>query len=870
MEDRQKIKELFHEALDIPLSEREEFLSANCQDEAVRREVENLLRFHDEAGDFIVAPAMIESGAVEPLIDEETENRIGEKIGHYEIVREIGRGGMGAVYLAIRADDEFRQEVALKIVKRGMDTDFILKRFRNERQILAGLNHPNIARLLEGGTTDDGLPYFVMEFVDGQDLISYCFEKDSSLNERLNLFRKICSAVSYAHQNLIVHRDLKPSNILITSEGVPKLLDFGIAKLLNSDSDYTKTTGVFRLLTPEYASPEQIRGAPVTTVSDVYSLGVILYKLLTGQSPYQTNSRSYNEIIHAVCATEPASPSSVVSRPLPIGENFTSEYKGQRTKDELQNTNPKSKIQNPKSLKGDLDNIVIKAMQKEVSRRYQSVQEFSEDIRRHQDGLPVTAQADSYRYRAAKFVKRHRVGVFAGLLIFLSLVGGITATTWQSYRANAEKLKAEERFNQVRKLANSLLFDHHERIKTLPGATEARQKLVTDALEYLDNLAQTSDDSPDLQRELAAAYQKVGEIQSDTGSGGTIGKSAAALENYRKAIAILEKLAAQTATDTDRLALAKSYIFISRVVSDTGDVESTENFCRKAVAILAELTEKDSSNRAVQSDLARALFALATPLRKRGDHDAAIASYRRAKEIYENLAASEVNAEKRISYQRNAALTYKSLGGVSEDKGDPIAALELYRKALAIDTRNAAENPNDVQYQLDAAFSYSSVASILEINGTFAEALEYCEKALAIQEKAVAADGKNAFAKFALGRTHRRMGIILQKTGQTDSAAHYQKSIVILEELVQSDPNSTGYKSVLAEVFADYGKFLFKTANGSQNQKLFRLREALKFQKKGLEIFTALKTQNALAASYEQKLSALQADLEQTEGELLN
>lgn len=422
----------------------------------------------------------------------------------------------------------------------------------------------------------------------------------------------------------------------------------------------------------------------------------------------------------------------------------------------------------------------------------------------------------------------------------------------------------------MRKLANSLLFDHHERIKTLPGATEARQKLVTDALEYLDNLAESSDDSPDLQRELAAAYQKVGEIQSDTGSGGTIGKSAEALENYRKAVAILEKLAAQTSTDADRHALAKSYIFISRVVSDTGDLESTENFCRKAVAIFAELTEKDSSNKTVQSDLARALFALATPLRKRGDHNGAISNYQRAKEIYENLAANEDNAEKRTSYQRNVALTYKSLGGVSEEKGNPAAAMEFYRKALPIDIRNAAENPNDVQYQLDAAFSYNSVASILEINGTFAEALEYCEKALTIQEKTVAADGKNAFAKFALGRTHRRMGILLQKAGQTDkAAAHYQKSIVILEELVQTDPNSTGYKSVLAEASADYGKFLFKTANGSQNQKLFRLREAQKFQKKGLEIFTGLKTQNALAASYEQKLSTLQADLQQTEVELV-
>ena len=861
MNNRQKIKELFHEALDIPMSDRADFLAANCENESARREVENLLCFHDEAGDFIAAPAVIESGAIEPI--EETENRVGEKIGHYEIVREIGRGGMGAVYLAVRADDEFRQEVALKIVKRGMDTDFIVKRFRNERQILAGLNHANIARLLEGGTTDNGLPYFVMEFVDGKDLISYCFEKNLSLTERLNLFREICSAVSYAHQNLIVHRDLKPSNILVTTEGVPKLLDFGIAKLLKSDSDYTKTTGVMRLLTPEYASPEQIRGEPMTTVSDVYSLGVILYELLTGQSPYQTSSKSYDEIVHAVCQNEPKMPSE-------FWRDAETRRHGDTENNRQVSTNisasPTHRV--PASqLKGDLDNIVIKALNKEPDRRYNSVQEFSEDIRRHLAGLPVTAQADSYRYRAAKFVKRHRAGVFAAALIFLSLVGGIAATAWQSYRANQEKLKAEQRFNQVRKLANSLLFDHHERIKTLPGATEARQKLVTDALEYLDNLAQTSDDSPDLQRELAAAYQKVGEIQGDTASGGAVGKSADALENYRKSVAIREKLAAQTGTDEDRHALAKSYVYISRVVSDTGDVESTENFCRQAVAILSELAEKDSSNKTVQADLARALFALATPLRKRGETDTAFASYQRAAAIYENLAANEENTEKRTPHHRNAALTYKSLGGVLEDKGDNASAMEFYRKALAFDTQNADRNPNDVQYQLDAAFSYNSVASILEKNGNFGEAVEHCEKALAIQEKVTSADAKNAFAKFALGRTYRRMGILLQHAGQTEkSAAHYQKSIVILEELVQSDPNSTGYKSILAQTLADYGKFLFKTANGSQ--KLSRLREALKFQKKGLEIFTALKAQNALAANYEKSLSTLQTDLQQTEAEL--
>jgi eukaryotic-like serine/threonine-protein kinase len=358
MEDRQKIKELFHEALDVPLSERADFLAANCRDEETRNEVENLLKFHDAAGDFIVAPAVIESGAVGEIFGEETENRIGEKIGHYEIVREIGRGGMGAVYLAIRADDEFRQEVALKIVKRGMDTDFIVNRFRNERQILAGLNHPNIARLLEGGTTDDGLPYFVMEYVDGKYLLTYCNEKNLALEERLNIFRRICAAVSYAHQNLIVHRDLKPSNILISDDGTPKLLDFGIAKLLN-ENNFDKTTGVMRLLTPEYASPEQIRGESISTASDVYSLGVILYQLLTGQSPYQTTSKSYEEIVDSVCQTEPPLPSNIWRDAETRRRGDTENNRQVSTKIAASPTHRVAASQ----LKGDLDNIILKALQ---------------------------------------------------------------------------------------------------------------------------------------------------------------------------------------------------------------------------------------------------------------------------------------------------------------------------------------------------------------------------------------------------------------------------------------------------------------------------------------------------------------------------
>jgi serine/threonine protein kinase len=486
-----QVKEVLHATLERDDSERAAFLEQACgPDDELRREVESLLKSYQQAGDFLDAPAapVIEPAPPpgDPLID--------SLVGRYRLVGKIGHGGMGTVYRAVRADEQFDFQVAIKLISRGMDTDFIVSRFRNERQILASLDHPHIARLLDGGATVDGLPYFVMEYIEGQPLHVWCDERKLSISERLKLFRQVCSAVQYAHQNLIVHRDLKPSNILVTEDGSPKLLDFGIAKILSLElAKHTidPTLSIYRMMTPEYASPEQARGEAITTASDVYSLGVLLYELLTGRRPYRIHARAPQEIEQAICGSQPERPSTAVNR--------VEEVKGVKVTPELiSETREGTPDKLRRRLRGDLDNIVLMAMRKEPQRRYASAEQLSEDIRRHLEGFAVRARADAFWYRAGKFIGRHTAGVAAALLVVLALIAGIIATSYQAHVANIERARAEHRFNEVRSLANAMMFEVHDKIAQLPGSTPARELIVGKALEYIDNLAHEAAGDPSL------------------------------------------------------------------------------------------------------------------------------------------------------------------------------------------------------------------------------------------------------------------------------------------------------------------------------------------------------------------------------------
>ena len=403
-----RIKEIASGALAEPESRRTAYVSSHCGgDDMLRGEVESLVDSASKAATLFESPMVVMAGAAAALeaLTQSDSSRIGERVGAYRILHHLGAGGMGSAYLAERADEVFEKHVAIKLIKRGMDTDAVLRRFRHERQILADLDHPNIARLIDGGTTADGLPYFVMEYVEGAPIDVYCETQRLSTRQRVDLMRRVCDGVQHAHDHHVIHRDLKPSNILVTSEGTPKLLDFGISKVLGTDTDESQTepTLIARAMTPTYASPEHVRGETMTPATDVYSLGVLLYELLTGVRPYRIDGKTPQEIDDVICREEPKAPSVVVAARDVAGRERRRE------------------------LAGDLDNIVLMALRKEPARRYQTAREFADDLGRHLQGLPVRARGADVGYRAARFLSRHRVRLIEVGLVVAALV---VAMTW--------------------------------------------------------------------------------------------------------------------------------------------------------------------------------------------------------------------------------------------------------------------------------------------------------------------------------------------------------------------------------------------------------------------------------------------------------
>jgi non-specific serine/threonine protein kinase/serine/threonine-protein kinase len=826
-----QIQKLFYAVLARTPNERAALLADACAgDDELRREVQSLLAAHEQAESLLQTadPAAdclkVTHPPVEITFDQAFSTTTvpsrpelapveAQRVGPYQLIREIGHGGMGAVWLAVRADDQYRKQVAIKLV-RAINPDYV-HRFRSERQILANLDHPNIARLMDGGTTEEGLPYFVMEYVEGKAIDKYCDAERLSTVERLRLFRTVCSAVHYAHQNLVVHRDIKPGNILVTAEGLPKLLDFGIARLLKPEfSDEAITATATPVMTPRYASPEQVRGDPITISSDIYSLGVLLYELLTGHSPYRLANRLPHEVARVVCEEDPEKPSTAARR---VEEVPSRDRSGRitLTPELVSKTRDGEPRKLQRRLTGDLDNIVLMALRKEPMRRYGSAEHFSEDIRRYLEGLPVIARKGTVSYRSGKFILRHKSAVVAACLLVATLIGGVITTVWQMRRA-------ERRFNDVRKLANSILFDLHDAIRD-QGPTPARELLVKRALEYLDSLAREAGDDRSLQRELAAAYARAGDIQGGS-SFANLGNTAGAITSYRKMLAIQEALAAAEPEGVPaRIDLAAAYNKFATTQAAAGDRSGALENQRKALAIREGLVAGDPGNNRLRQDLASSFYAIGASLDYMGDPSGMRENYRKSLDLYQAVSAAEPT--NRVA-ARNYALLCKYYGASLGKTGDRAAALEYFRKAVALDEARLEAEPKSVEARLDLSFSYGSMGAELANIGDAAGGLDYYRKALALREAVAAADPKNAWTRDSVAYAYSKIGWVQQKAGDTKGALeHHRKALSIREELAAKDPKNVGARMKVSSSEFDIGDTL--SASGDLGGALRAYRKVL-------------------------------------------
>ncbi|MEE9431725.1 MAG: serine/threonine-protein kinase [Melioribacteraceae bacterium] len=589
----QKLKSIFDEVLNLTSVDRKKYLAELQKTEPdLVSEVKTLLKALDATEDFLETPSIV----AQALQDEENESNsfIGERIGPYTIIEEAGSGGMGIVYIGQRDDDEFEHKVAIKILRHGLTTDYLIKRFQKERQTLANLQHPNIAKLFDGGTTKVELPFLVMEYIDGIPITEYCDEQKLNIKQRLKLFQSVCDAIQYAHQNLVVHRDIKPGNILVNKEGRPKLLDFGVAKLLDEEnSDLTKTR--MWHLTPEYASPEQIKGETISTASDVYSLGVLLYQILSGYQPYQITSGSPFAISKIVTDVKTIKPSEIHLNTELITDEQTKER------------NKKTSHQ----LKGDLDNIILKAMHKDPAQRFLSAQQFSEDITKYLTGLPVIARKDSTGYRLSKFIKRHKVGFVSSVLGILFLIGSVIAISWQANIATKERDNAKVELTKFEEINNFLL----EMLASADPEVEGKDVKVYDLLE------KATDD-------LDVKFKNFPKIKSAIKQ--TLGSTFIGLGEYEKAKRLLiESLESNKVLfGQESKEVAQSLHQLGLCYDWIGNLNLADSFYNEGISLYQKISKKPIK------DLADVYNDYGTLLTNTGKYDSSTTLLKKALDIY--------------------------------------------------------------------------------------------------------------------------------------------------------------------------------------------------------------------------------------------
>jgi tetratricopeptide (TPR) repeat protein len=744
------MQEVFHAAAGLPAEHQPAFLDGACAgDVELRHQVERLLNADRVPNPDWQVPALeafARHGGVEPAPDYTARS-----FGPYRVIERIGSGGMGVVYKAVREDNEYRQTVAIKILPGGFDTPDRVDRFRHERQILANLVHPNIARLLDGGTTEEGLPYLVLEFVEGLPMDRFAKQTNPPVERRLRLFRRIADAVQFAHRNLVVHCDLKPANILVEPDGTPKLLDFGISQLL--EEGRLSRTATAPLMTPEYASPEQVLAKPVTTATDVYALGVLLCVLLTGRRPYESAVENRADFTRAVCE------SAVNTQGLPA----------------------------------DLANIVAMATRKEPERRYSSVEQFSADIGRYMEHRPVLARRDTFRYRAGKYLRRNAIALSLAVLAITIAGSAITESLLQSRRAS-------RRFDEIRGLSHYLMFDIYDGLASLPGSTPLRKAVVAQALRYLDRLAADAADDPDLAAEIADSYLRLGMVLGHPYSP-NLGDTQGAIASMNRGRAILEPLVRKY---PERTHFASSLATIYRreaIVLTRADqpVQSVE-YARQAVAIM------QTSGRSVPFDATRSLDLAgaqmtagivedwrATVHSQMPSFEAAISWFRQTVHTLESMPRG--NASDAARRTTLIETVYQNMGDVQRNFGDATGDRREYEAALASvnESLSVARSlpPEDAITRRDVADCLATKGRTLGPLGRFDEADQAYQQAQPEFERLAAIDRDNMEAQKDLADLYNFRGETLALAGRTADAAHWvSRAIPIYEIILKHDPGN--------------------------------------------------------------------------------
>ncbi|HMI52309.1 MAG TPA: serine/threonine-protein kinase [Candidatus Saccharimonadales bacterium] len=709
-----RIEAIFTEALALPEGDRQRFIEIHCKgDTDLAAEVRSLLKAC--AAEELLASVRLRESRIETFADGRNK-----RVGAYEIDRLIGRGGMGAVYVAHRADGNFEQQVAVKLIDLPLATDLFRERFRLERQILAGLSHPLIARLLDGGVTSEGEPFLVMEYVDGVPIHRYCENNLLSVSRRLMLFKSVCEAVQFAHQNLVVHRDLKPDNILVSDDGTPRLLDFGTAKLLSPSaeglgSEFTRQG--FQSFTPQYASPEQVLGNPITTASDTYSLGVLLYLLLTGALPYELKEFTTAEMVSVICEQPPRRPV------LPDGAG--------------------------KRLDADLEAIVLKALRKGPEERYLTAVQLAGDVQAYLDGRTVTARRGTFRYRANKFIRRNRIAVLAAGLVISTLIAGVGGVLWQAKLANAERHKAEARAADLRQLSNSLLSELDEAIKELPGSTGVQRLLVTRVLEHLDRMSGDAAGDRLIQLDLVNAYTRLGNIQGNPYDQ-NLGDPAGALVSLDKALAFASSLTASAALDREALhAMASVEQARSEVLWGVEKTPEAVASMQSATQAYERLVAEREADPALFCQAAAAYGTLGDELGQPGtpslgDPVGALVAYRKDIQLYEHALGMDPNLP---CARRGLGIIQIKVGNI-EIETNPAQALKDFELAQQRFEALPDSKQSGLSSQRMRANLLRKKAMAMRELGEYSQAVPLFEEALTIQKQIAAADPKDTRSLF--------------------------------------------------------------------------------------------------------------------------